>query len=83
MGRGRSPSYATPVLATIAGVPQILSVDEGYVTAHDSVDGKILWEHEWPSESDSRAATSQPVPVGNDRIFPFQGLRAGGGALRH
>jgi outer membrane protein assembly factor BamB len=76
-GRHRS-SYASPVLAELAGVRQIVSVNENYVTAHDPSDGRQLWEFEWKGDSDTDATASQPVPVGGDRVFLSKGY--GGGA---
>jgi outer membrane protein assembly factor BamB len=75
-GEHRS-SYATPVLAEICGRRLILVVNEAYLTAHDAGDGRVLWEHPWPSESDSSAASSQPVPVGRDRVLLSMGYGRG------
>jgi outer membrane protein assembly factor BamB len=74
----RRSSYASPVLATLGGVRQILSVNEDYLTAHDAADGHVLWEHPWPGNSDSNASCSQPVPVDEHRVFISKGY--GGGA---
>lgn len=74
----RRSSYASPIAVTLANVPQILVVNEDALVAHSPVDGKILWEHKWPSGSDSAAACSQPVPVGADRILLSKGYGQGG-----
>jgi len=73
----RRSSYASPVLTTIAGVRQILSVNEDYLTAHDADDGRVLWEFPWPGHSDTDATASQPVPVGEDRVFLSKGYSQG------
>ena len=39
----RQSSYATPVLTTLAGVRQIVCVNENWVTAHRADDGAVLW----------------------------------------
>jgi outer membrane protein assembly factor BamB len=70
-------SYASPVLATIAGVRQIVSVDEDHVTAVRAEDGEALWEVEWPGNSDSNASVSQPMPVAGDRVFLSKGYGIG------
>lgn len=75
-------SYASPVLATLAGVKQIVSVDEGLVRAVRADDGKQLWTFEWPSNSGAEAAVSQPVPLGNDRVFLSKGYGHGSTVLR-
>ena len=67
----RRSSYATPILTTLAEVEQIVVVNEDFVTAYGISDGVILWEHPWPGKSDADASTSQPVPVGDDRVFLF------------
>jgi outer membrane protein assembly factor BamB len=72
-GRDR-PSYNSPVLATLAGRPQIVVVNAGSVSAHDPADGRMLWEHSWPGEM---AKVSQPVPVEGDRVFISAGYAVG------
>jgi outer membrane protein assembly factor BamB len=69
----RQSSYATPVLTTIAGVEQIVVVNQDYVTAHDAATGAVLWEHRFAGNSDSNASNSQPVPVGDDRLLLSKG----------
>jgi len=70
-------SYASPVLAEFAGKPQVVSVNEDVVTAHDAADGKLLWKYKWPSKSDANAATSQPVPLEGDRLLLSKGYGLG------
>jgi outer membrane protein assembly factor BamB len=73
----RRSSYATPVLTTLAGTEQVIVVNEDFVTSHRAEDGVILWEHPWPGRSDGNASTSQPVPVGDDRVFLSKGYGIG------
>lgn len=73
----RRSSYATPVLTTLAGTEQVIVVNEDFVTSHRAEDGVILWEHPWPGKSDANASTSQPVPVGDDRVFLSKGYGTG------
>jgi outer membrane protein assembly factor BamB len=73
----RRSSYATPVLTVLSGVRQIVTVDEDYVTGHAADDGRVLWEHEWLGSSDTNASASQPVPVGDDRLFLSKGYGEG------
>jgi outer membrane protein assembly factor BamB len=71
-------SYASPAIATIAGVRQILIVNESTASGHDPETGKILWSHPWPGNSSQNASSSQPVPIGDDRVLLTKGY--GGGA---
>ncbi len=70
-------SYASPVLAEFAGVQQVVSVDEGFVTSRRADTGEFLWEIDWPSDSGANAAASQPVPLSGDRLFLSKGYGLG------
>lgn len=78
----RQSSYASPVLATIGGVRQVISLDEHYVTAVRADDGERLWEYPWPGSSSSNASVSQPVPVSGDRVFLSKGYGVGAELIR-
>ena len=67
-------SYASPVLATLAGRRQILSVNAGSVSGHDPADGHLLWEYAWPGKM---SKCSQPVPLDGDRVFVSAGYGLG------
>jgi outer membrane protein assembly factor BamB len=73
----RQASYASPVVATLAGERQIIVVNESWVTAHRVADGKILWEHPWSSVTDTNASCAQPVPLEGDRLFLSKGYGTG------
>jgi len=70
-------SYASPALATLGGVRQVLIVNEARLVAHRLADGEILWSFDWPGSSDGDANTSQPVAVGGDRVFLSKGYGQG------
>jgi outer membrane protein assembly factor BamB len=71
------PSYASPVRATLAGVDQVLAVEENYLTAYATADGQQLWQVDWPSSSSGAAACSQPVPLSGDRVLLTKGYGTG------
>jgi outer membrane protein assembly factor BamB len=77
----RQASYASPVLATLAGERQIIVVNQRWVTGHRASDGTVLWEHPWVSETDSDASCSQPVPIDDHRLFLSKGYSVGGACL--
>lgn len=77
----RHISYASPTLATLAGVQQILSVNEDTVSGHDpNRGGALLWEISWPGDSKGPVNASQAVPVPPNRFFISKSY-GGGGAL--
>ncbi len=73
----RLPSYATPVRATIAGVDQIIAVEENFVTAYAVDDGKELWQADWLGSSGADASCSQPIPLDGDRVLLSKGYGVG------
>lgn len=76
-GGDRQSSYASPILTTLAGIRQIVMVNQDYVTAHAPDSGDVLWEHPWPGNSNSNATASQPVPVDENRLFISKGYGHG------
>jgi hypothetical protein len=73
-------SYASPVLVTLDGVRQIVSVNEKTVTGHAVEDGTPLWEFDWPGSTNTGANCSTAMPVGSDKLLVGKGY-AGGSAL--
>lgn len=73
----RQASYASPIVATLAGERQVIVVNEGYVTAHRASDGTVLWERPWSDENDGNASTTQPIPLAGDRLFLSKGYGVG------
>jgi len=81
-GGSRRSSYASPVLATIAGVSQVVAVNEDYATGQDLETGEVLWEHPWEGNSDTNASVPQPVPLPGDRLFLSKGYGIGSSLLQ-
>lgn len=59
-------SYSSPQLATIAGVRQIISFNQGNITGHDPRQGDILWTIDWPGDMPNVA---QPRVLSGDRLL--------------
>ncbi len=74
----RNLSYSSAASATLAGVPQILIVNEASLSAHALDDGRILWEHPWPGRTSGDANVSQAVPLAPARVFVSKGYGGGG-----
>ena len=78
----RQASYATPIVVTLAGERQIISVNESWVTAHRMADGAVLWEHPWSAENDTNPNCTQPIPLAADRLFLSKGYGVGSSLLQ-
>ncbi len=70
-------SYSSPAFGVLAGVPQILSVNENQVSGHEVKTGKVLWTMLWPGVTSEDANVSQPVPVPPNRVFISKGYAVG------
>ncbi len=68
-------SYASPVLATLAGRRLVLSANAGSLTAHDPATGDLLLDYPWSDDKWPKA--SQPVVLAGDRIFLSSGYGTG------
>jgi outer membrane protein assembly factor BamB len=66
-------AYGTPVLATVAGVRQVLLVTETKAMGFDPADGRTLWEQSRPGQSNGAANTSQLSLVAENRILTSKG----------
>lgn len=73
-------SYASPVLATLAGQRQILSVNAASLSAHHPETGAILWSFPWATDKWPKA--SQPVPISPDLVFISAGYGVGCALLK-
>lgn len=59
-------SYSTPMVLTLAGREQIVSVNHASVTGHDPAGGAVLWSFTWPGDFPK---VNEPIPAGPDRIL--------------
>ncbi len=76
---GDSPiGYSSPVLMTLDGVRQIVTVNESIVAGYQPDNGNELWRFDQPGHSDSDANTSQPVQVGANQVLTSKGYGLGG-----
>ncbi|MEX2310597.1 MAG: PQQ-binding-like beta-propeller repeat protein [Pirellulales bacterium] len=78
----RKASYASPVLAELAGERQIVVVNENWVTGHRASDGQVLWEHPWAHADDRDASCSQPMPLEGDKLLLSKGYGVGASLLQ-
>ncbi|MBC8871527.1 MAG: PQQ-binding-like beta-propeller repeat protein [Planctomycetes bacterium] len=81
-GGNHQVAYASPSLATIHGVRQILIVNQDFVSGHLPENGEVLWEYPWPGKSTTNANVSQAVPLPNQRIWLSKGYGVGAKVLQ-
>ncbi|MGD8894719.1 MAG: PQQ-like beta-propeller repeat protein [Acidobacteriota bacterium] len=67
--------YSSPMVATLAGVRQIVVFNLGGLVGHDPTTGEVLWKDRWPDRPEK---VSQPVVLGDDRLFVSMGYGIGG-----
>jgi outer membrane protein assembly factor BamB len=68
-------AYSSPMLVTVAGVRQILVFAASRLMGISPDRGTVLWEHPWKTQFDVNA--SQPLLVGDNRIFISTGYGSG------
>lgn len=73
-GGDEQVSYASPVVATIAGVKQYVVFSATRIAGIDAVKGGVLWQHPWKTSYDVNAAT--PLVIG-DEVFITSGYGHG------
>ena len=59
-------NYSSPVLMTLGGRQQIVTLNVHSLSGHDPVSGTQLWTHDWPGEFPK---VCQPIPAGPDRFL--------------
>jgi outer membrane protein assembly factor BamB len=65
-GGDETPGYGSPMIATLAGVSQILIVNADSAAAHDPANGHVLWRYAWPS---SLPKVPSAFAVDSDRVL--------------
>lgn len=74
-----SGSYSSPILATLAGRPQILIVNQRSIAGHEPETGARLWREPWPHPGEK---ITPPLLLGDDRLLVSAGYGAGSRLLR-
>ena len=77
-GGDRQISYGSPALAELAGVMQIVTVNEDTASGHDVNTGRVLWQVLWPGNNSEDVNASQAVPVSPNRFFLSKSYGVGG-----
>ena len=72
-------SYSSPMLVTLAGVRQVVLFTATRLVGIAPEDGHLLWQFPWTTQYGVNA--SQPLIVGNNRVFVSTGYGTGAGML--
>lgn len=72
-------AYASPMLVTLAGVRQILMFSATRLAGLEPGSGRVLWEFPWKTSFDINA--SQPLLVGENRVFVSTGYGTGAAVI--
>jgi outer membrane protein assembly factor BamB len=75
----RDGSYASPMLATLAGALQVLAFNNGSISGHDPVTGAALWERPW---GNGNVVCSTPLIVSSNRVLFSSGYGVGAELLQ-
>ncbi|HSC29394.1 MAG TPA: PQQ-binding-like beta-propeller repeat protein [Vicinamibacterales bacterium] len=76
---GDQQAYSSPMLVTLAGVRQILVFSASRLMGLTPDAGEVLWEYPWKTQFDIHA--SQPLVVGDSRVFLSSGYGTGAAVL--
>jgi outer membrane protein assembly factor BamB len=68
-------AYTAPMVITRLGVRQLVVVSARRMMGLNIADGALLWEYPWVTDFGVNA--SQPIPVGDDRLFISAGYGHG------
>ena len=74
IGHRTQSGYSSPFLTILADTEQIVIFNQGLITAHEPLSGRLLWKHPWPEQVE---CVSQPVPLPDDRLLVSAGYGAG------
>ncbi|HEX6738620.1 MAG TPA: PQQ-binding-like beta-propeller repeat protein, partial [Vicinamibacteria bacterium] len=75
--KGEGPAYASPVVATLAGTPQVVTFTQTRLLGVDLASGAVLWSQPFTTAYDQNSVT--PVAAAGDTVIASgldQGLRA-------
>lgn len=73
-GGNRDASYASPLLATLAGVRQVVTFNDGTISGYNPDTGGTLWERPW---GNGNVVCSSPVVVSSNRVLFSSGYGYG------
>jgi hypothetical protein len=76
--RGDGPGYASPMIATIGGMRQVVAITQKAVVGVSADSGELLWERPWLTQFSNNAIT----PIVLDDVVVVSGFEKGVTAFR-
>ena len=76
---GEGPGYASPTVAAIAGVKQLVSMTEKSIVGLALADGKLLWQVPFPA---SGMAYNAATPIVDGDVVIYEGQNRGAKAVK-
>lgn len=70
-------SYSSPLMVTIAGVPQIVLVSEDKAASYAPETGKTLWDIPWDGKANANPAVAHAVVVDDSKLLIAKGYSHG------
>ena len=67
--------YSSPFVTTLLGTEQLVIFNQGLITAHEPLTGKLLWKQPWVKSY--AECVAQPVPISDDTLLASTGYGAG------
>ena len=67
--------YSSPLVTTLLDTEQIIIFNQGLITAHEPLTGKLLWKQPWVKTY--AECVAQPVPISEDTLLASTGYGAG------
>jgi outer membrane protein assembly factor BamB len=78
-GGDEAVSFGSPAVATLAGVPHVLTFNARSFTAHDPATGRVLWRHPFGV---GYPLVAMPIVLAPDRVLITAGYGVGAELLR-
>jgi len=75
---GDGPGYASPILASIAGRPQVITQTQSFAVGISPTDGKLMWKLDYKTNFDQNSVT----PVAFENSVILSGFKNGTVAYR-
>ena len=71
---GDRPSYSSPIIANLAGRPQVLAFNDGSISGHDPKSGATFWQRPW---GNGNVVCALPLVVSSNRALFSSGYGVG------